>query len=109
MNEISQETRERFNALYEEWKEASQHPEVRLSSRPEDYINNEPYRKMVAMGREALPLVIEKLEQGEFLLNQAVADMEGVGLDELIKTDQPFPSEQEKSRLLIQWWQSKQD
>ena len=47
---------------------------------------------------------MEKLEQGKFFLNQAVVEITGVKMDEIIDNERRFPSEQEKSTLLVKWW-----
>ena len=100
------EIQERFNSLFAKWEAVIQDPKVQLSSRPQDYINNEPYREIVKLGKEALPFVIEKLEQGVFFLNQAVVDISGVRMEEIIGKEHPFLSEQKKSNLIVKWWQS---
>ena len=109
MSNVNQETREQFDTLFEEWQRVIQDPKIQLSSRPQDYIDNEPYRAIIELGKDALPFVIEKLEQGVFFLNQAVADIEGVRIEELISPKKRFPSEQEKSELLIEWWKSRRE
>jgi hypothetical protein len=109
MSDINPGLREKFDALFEEWQRAIQDPKVQLSSRPQDYIDNEPYRAIVKLGKDALPFIIEKLEHGVFLLNQAVADIEGIRMEEIIGKEKRFPSEQEKSELLINWWKSKRE
>ena len=106
MNNKSKKVKEKFDALFAEWEKVIQDPKIRLSSRPQDYINNEPYREIVKLGRDALPFIIEKLEQGVFFLNQAVVEITGIKMEEIIGKERRFPSEQEKSRLLVKWWQS---
>ena len=81
-------------------------PKIQLSSRPQDYINNEPYREMVKLGKEALPFIIEKIEQGVFFLNQAVVDITGIKMEEIIGKEARFASEQLKSDLIVKWWRS---
>lgn len=109
MNSESKKVKEEFDTLFAEWKKVIQDPKILLSSRPQDYTNNDPYREMVKLGRDVLPFIIEKLEQGEFLLNQAVAEITGIKMEEITGeeiTGRRFLSEQEKSRLLVKWWRS---
>jgi len=98
--------KEKFDALFADWEKAIQDPQIRLSSKPQDYTNNEPYRELVKLGRGALPFIMEKLEQGVFFLNQAVVEITDIKIDEIIGKARRFPSEQEKSTLLVKWWQS---
>ena len=104
MTDINPELRTRFNELFEQWQKAIEEPNVQYSSRPQDFIDNEPYREIVALGREALPLIIDKIATGVFFFNQAVAEIEGKELVDLIGREKRFPSEQEKSELLLRWW-----
>lgn len=97
-------TEAEFNKLFAEWKQATRDFMVQLSSKPEDYTNNEPYAAIVALGEAALPFLVEKLEEGEFLLYRAILDILGVRLEELVARDLQFESEQRKSEELIEWW-----
>ena len=109
MSNSNMDIRKRFEALFTDWEKTIRDPKVRISSRPQDYIDNEPYREMVKLGREALPFIIEKLETGHFLLNQAVMDIAGIDMEEIVDKERLFfLSEQEKSTLLVEWWKSKQ-
>ena len=100
------EIKEKFDNLFKEWEKVIQDPKIQLSSRPQDYINNDPYRNIVKLGKNVLPLIIEKLEQGVFFLNQAFIEISGIKLEDILGKEQRFPSEQEKSALLIKWWKS---
>jgi len=107
MENQNEKIKERFDALFSEWEKVIDDPKIRISSRPRDYINNEPYKAIVNLGEVALPLIIEKLKQGVFFMNQAVLDITGVKIDHIIGKEKRFPSEQEKSRLLIDWWKTR--
>lgn len=100
------EIKERFDALFAEWEKVIQDPKIQLSSRPQDYTNNEPYHEIVKLGKDVLPFIIEKLEEGVFFLNQAVVEISGIRMEDIIGKERRFPSEQEKSALLINWWKS---
>jgi len=106
MNEKNEIIKKKFDTLFAEWERFIQDPKIQLSSKPQDYISNEPYREIVKLGRDTLPFIIEKLEQGVFFLNQAVVDITGIKMEEIIGKERRFPSEQEKSDLLIKWWHS---
>lgn len=106
MSAENREVREKFDALFAEWEKIIRDPKIRLSSRPQDYVDNEPYREIVKLGKDALPFIMEKLEQGVFFMNQAVVNITGVKMEEIISKERRFPSEQEKSDLLVKWWRS---
>ena len=55
--------KEKFDALFAEWEKVIQEPKIQLSSRPQDYIKNEPYREIVKLGKDVLPFIMEKLEE----------------------------------------------
>jgi len=109
--------REKFNKLFSEWLRAISDPRIASSSRPQDYTQNKPYREIIALGRDALPLIVEKLEHGVFLLNEAALAVAGRDLAQLIELEKAQPSrervvdvvkkpmvllsEQEKSRLIL--------
>lgn len=106
MSNEDKNIKEKFDALFADWEKVIQDPKIQLSSRPQDYTDNEPYREIVKLGRDALPFIIEKLEQGVFFLNQAVVEITGIKMDKIIGKERRFPSEQEKSTLLVKWWRS---
>jgi len=116
-----EELKEQFDALYAEWLKVIQNPKVQISSRPQDYTNNEPYREIVEMGRNALPFIREKIEQGEFLMNEAALKIAELDLDKIIGEEAKRPSaeridflsekipkflsEQQKSKLILKYIQ----
>ncbi len=108
MNIKNAKIKKEFDALFLEWQKVIQSPKIQVCSRSQDYINNEPYRRIVKMGTPALPLVIEKLKQGIFLLNQAVFEITGKKEEVLFGRGKKNLSEQEKSRYLVDWWNSLQ-
>ena len=98
--------REKFETHYSEWEKVISESKIRFSSRPQDYTDNEPYRNIIKMGPDVLPFIMEKLELGVFLLNRAFIEISGIDNKEIISKNRPFPSEQEKSKLLVNWWKS---
>jgi len=95
--EKSKKIKEQFDTLYEEWEKVIQDPRIQLSSRPQDYIDNEPYREIVKLGKDALPFVSEKLEQGVFFMNQAALEIAGTQLEEIVEEENKKPSEERVS------------
>lgn len=99
----------RFNENYNKWQQYISKPEVKISSNSSVYINNEPFRRIINMGEEALPLIIEKMKNGknenwnesQFFLWHAARDITGKDLSDKNK----FESEQMKAEKYIIWWQ----
>lgn len=116
----SAEIRKKFDALYAEWQEVIQSPRIQASSNPDDYTNNEPYQAIVKLGKDVLPLVLEKVKDGVFFMNQAALDITETDMNSLIesesklpagkritfmKTERPrFLSEQQKSRIILKYF-----
>lgn len=117
MSNVKPKIKERFDSLYAEWEERIKNPKIQISSRPRDYINNEPYREIVKLGKEALPLILEKIEAGVFFMNQAALETAGFSLEEIVRKENHLPgvkrldfakrempqflSEDQKSKLIL--------
>jgi hypothetical protein len=113
------EIKKKFDALYDEWQEVIQSPRIQASSNPDDHINNEPYQAIVKLGKDVLPLVLEKVKEGVFFMNQAALDIKETDMNSLIenesklpagkrivfmKTERPrFLSEQQKSEIILKY------
>jgi len=113
----SEKIKEQFDAFYAEWEKVIQDPKIQFSSRPQDYTDNEPYRKIVKLGKDALPFVLEKIERGVFFMNQAALEIAETPLGNIIEEENKKPkkeklvffaeerpeflSEQEKSELIL--------
>ena len=115
--EKSEKTKEKFNALYAEWQRVIQDPKIRVHSRPREYIDNEPYRQIVKLGKAALPFVLERISEGVFFMNQAALEIADTKLEDLLDKEnmktskerltflaERIPtvlSEQQKSKLIL--------
>ena len=109
--------REQFDRLYAEWENRIKDPKIQVSSRPQDYTNLEPYRAIVDLGPDALPLVLEKIAGGVFLMNEAALEMAGTRMEDIVVKEKVLPqteradfaveqvpaflSEQQKSQLIL--------
>lgn len=82
--EKTKNIKDQFDALYAKWEKVIQDPKIQVSSKPEDYIDNEPYREIVKLGKDTLPFILEKIEQGVFFMNQAALEVAGIRLDQII-------------------------
>jgi len=115
--ERSAEMKKEFDTLYEKWVKFIRDSKIQYSSRTRDYVNNEPYREIVKLGRDALPLILEKIEQGEFFMNQAALEITGINLERIIEEENQtrseadklpeFLSEQEKSEVILRYIRGK--
>ena len=121
--EKSRKIKEKFDALYADWERVIQDPKIRLHSRPREYIDNEPYRQIVKLGKAALPFVLEKIANGVFFMNQAALEIADIQLNELREKEKMKPpkerlpflakripaflSEQQKSKLILRYIRSK--
>lgn len=112
-------TKRQFETAYKRWRKAiADDPKLQLSSRPQDYTAIKEYRALVKLGKGILPFVLEKIEKGDFFLNQAALDlaktkMEGVvemeskqpvkeRVDFMAQRRKPvFLSEQQKAALIV--------
>lgn len=106
-----------FEQGYKDWQQTRKSPQVAMSSNPKDYLQGPGYQKMLSLGKEALPLWIHKMSQGDFFCQYAVQELtkpeEGAFQ---IKGPQPQPelkpaevrvSEQDKAnQIMVQWLDS---
>lgn len=75
----TQSIRDRFDALYRAWNEQVATGPASLSSSDDAYLALPAFRGMVALGRPAIPLMIEKLRadaEAHFLIH-ALAEITG--------------------------------
>lgn len=119
----AQEIKKKFDQLYAKWEKAIQDPKIQSSSRPKDYTENEPYRAIVKLGKDALPFVLEKMDQGVFFMSEAALKIAGKNLDEIVEEESKKPtrkradflakkapaflSEQQKAQLILKNIRSK--
>ncbi len=117
MADETNQLRPEFDRLYEQWEQDIQHPDIQISSRPKEYIELDSYRDIVELGPDVLPLVLDKVEAGVFLMNQAALELAGLDEAEILDRERelsvddraafttadipPFLSEQQKSELIV--------
>lgn len=97
--------REAFEEHHGRWRKfIDRKPELQLSSRTPDYTENRHYRKMISLGVPALPYIMERIAEGDFLLNRAVLEIMEWSLSDIIPDPSKAYSEQEISHYLLEWW-----
>ena len=108
-NYESKSIQNKFTELHNQWQEYIRRPEVKISSRSQDYINCKPYKDIVALGHSALPYLIQKIKEGknnswnegQFFLWYAAREISGVNL---VKNDEKILNEQEVAERYLNWW-----
>lgn len=106
-----------FEKAYSQWQADRSSPKLMMSSNPADYLKSESYEKMVSLGKEALPLWVSKMRQGDFFCQYAVQQLTKPGEGDFqMKGPNPQPelraqevrcSEQDKAnQILVQWLDS---
>lgn len=109
--------RNQFEDLYGRWREDIKRSGTLFSSNPYDYTRRESYRRIIGLGEAALPLILEQIDKGDFLLNRAALEIGKVSIKELVERESAKPAlkraasfraaiprcltEQEKSRLIL--------
>jgi len=97
-------TAEKFEEYFQEWLEEIQKPEIMISSDTADYVDNEPYKKIIKLGKRSLPSIMAKIAQGYFFLNHAVSEITKLKISDIASAGMKPTSQQEISRLWLTWW-----
>lgn len=94
-----------FEQMFQKWVEESKTGSLILDSMPTRILKLNSYQKIINMGKDILPLIVEKLREGHFMLNHAMMKITGVDPMTLRNSDQRDISQQELSKLWIDWWE----
>jgi hypothetical protein len=93
-----------FNKLSEEWKKCTSRPEKLPYSTIEPYLKCAAFEKIVLLGEDVVPLIIEELNKGHFFL--FIYAMEKItGEKPYKRQDKPYLSEQDKVKAWLLWWE----
>src|SRR5438445_5837457 len=109
MYNMNKDKKKIFEHYFREWLKLIQKPEIMTSSNTSDYLDNEPYKAIVQLGIPILPLIMEKIRQGFFLFNEAASRIMNLKLMDISPKGIVPISEQEVSRLWLNWWQVNRD
>ncbi len=112
---VSAQTRQQFDGLYKKWEEVQGSPQRRFRS-DDSYATGPEYEALVAMGKRAVPLLMEKIVAGEFRMNDAVERITGVDIvaegrarpDKSWEPGGPPFGAQSTSKLWVEWWAKNQ-
>jgi hypothetical protein len=109
-------TKREFDRAYAKWAKAIQAPAVAASSNPDDYTKIKEYREITKLGKGALPFVVQKMKEGDFLMNAAALKLAGRKLGDIVAAEKKKPlkkrfkplavkkrvlGEREKSKLIL--------
>jgi hypothetical protein len=98
--EQEQQFENAWKRLHHDWR----HGDLSESSNTAAVRAHAAFREIVALGAGALPLVVAKLREGEFVLNQAMSALTGFELPPASESE----SEQALARRWVLWWEGRQ-
>lgn len=99
-----------FQRAYEAWRQrVDRDRRLRLSSVTSVYTSLPEYRAIARLGRDVLPDVMEMVDRGDFLLNDAAFELAGIGFEDVVPDPDGFYSEQDISRFLLNWWAAQRE
>jgi hypothetical protein len=107
VKKLNQEVKDLFEQKYAAWKQTWTQPAIQVSSNPNDYARSQEFNDLVAMGRDILPLLVEKMSNGrEFLVLQAVEQLLPSSLIFRPAIDDPhiFGGEQLRAHMTAKRW-----
>ncbi len=100
-------SRSEFEAAYRAWMDrVNGDTRILLSSFQESHVELPEYDAIVALGPDALPFVMERLEAGDVLLNDAALRLLGVRYEDVVPDPAALYSEQELAEFLLDRWRS---
>lgn len=100
---MADDDRTRFEELYSAFRARLEEPGVlQLSSLTSDYTRFAEYDEIIALGKDALPAVLDRLEAGDFLLNRAALEIAGLRRQDIVPEPGGLYSEQDLSLWILQ-------
>lgn len=96
------ELQQKFMHLYDQWHDLIEKPEIRIHSNLSFYVDNELYNRIIELGTPVLPLIVDKLRLGDFLLNRAISTITGLTISDI--TSKKLLSEQDIAAEWVYWW-----
>lgn len=90
-----------FIKLKDQWEAES----PQLSSNTYDYWKTQAGKKIISMGKRALPLVMNEIREGNFFFNVAAERITNISL----RSGEPSGSEQQYSEKWVEWWEKNKE
>lgn len=98
-----------FDAAYAAWRRrVDRDMSLSFSSIASDYTDLPEYQDILKLGQAGLPGVMSKLEDGEWILNNAAFAMAGIRYDDVVPDPDELYSELDISKFLLDWWRGQQ-
>lgn len=111
--QVQPEAKEKFDEAYSRWLEFRKSPGVRLSGNPADYTKTKAFEEIVGLGAEVIPLLMEKITQGDFFARKAVERMSQESgpyqqsmVPELAVSEHNNSEQNKAALMLIKWFKS---
>ncbi|MEQ8168257.1 MAG: hypothetical protein ABRQ38_05135 [Candidatus Eremiobacterota bacterium] len=73
--QVNPEIKKKFDGLYASWQAFRKDPKVTMSANPADYCKTEAFTEITKMGGSVIPLLMEKISNGDFFCLQAVGEI----------------------------------
>ena len=97
------EAQNEFMGLKSKW--VQEKAKASFSSRTSDYWKGPAGLRIMAMGKRALPFVMDEISKGDFFFNVPASKITNITIPSGIKRE----SEQELSKDWIEWWRKNTD
>ncbi len=99
--QVNPEVRKKFDGLYASWQNFRKDPRIAMSANPADYCKTEAFTEITKMGGSVIPLLMEKMSNGDIFCLQAVEKIakSGRGPERVLvlSRDEVSTSEQNKA------------
>lgn len=102
VSKVSPEVKAEFERRRAEWKDACNSSSIKFSSFMKDYTKPAQFTELVNMGEPIIPLVIEKMAQGDFFMQLVY---EGIRPDEKF-ADSNGSGQQRAADYVLTWVQN---
>ncbi len=91
-----------FNDAFCKWKEELERDT--FNSNSTQFRTSENFKKIVSLGKNTVPFIIDKLSEGYFFLNHVIQEITRIDIKNLKEISFQILSEQDISKLWIEWW-----
>lgn len=104
-------TAKKFNQVYKLWLDDRNSPDLMSASNPKDLCRGDAYDEIVGMGPRVIPLLMEKMNEGDFFSMQAVDQIRREHQEEhrylmdlKLSKEESANSEQTRSAIMLTKW-----
>lgn len=97
-------SKKEFEDAYGQWVKESESGSLSFASNSETLQELESFQRLVDLGEESLPFIVEKLQEGNFLLNYVMEKIIGIRIFNIRRDAYSILSRQDISKIWIEWW-----